>query len=365
MHADESNAQVRRSHGFERPYSGEQVATWVLFPLVIVQFFVLLMPQLRNEGDLFVALPIFFGVVAALACVGVYKTCSIDACDPNLLLNEHEASSHAARDEEQGCEDEDHYRHCYKCQRDVHKKSLHCMFCHKCVYQFDHHCKWLNTCVGHANYPYFLLTVFSITAMTSLSLALTVRSVVLSTDEANMNGVLLLNTYVPLDAQSVQTACGISLVVLVPLVIMVWQLAIFHSMLLVKGITTYEYIVGNSKRKQEKKKAKRLQQQQQEQLARNEKSRMRAIVQASKAQPIGSKNGAEEVNMSAVQHSSVQQSFDLLKGESEETMKPSDKDAEVDTQDIELVPVISAPEPNKNEPAEEGAVTHVNAAHLE
>jgi len=192
----EHEEPTRRKNGFQTPYSGEQIATWVLFPLVLLQYFLFLLPLIQYDKTSALVVSISFGVAALAAMIGVYQTCALDACDPSLLQQEGEEFSTPQEESKYVCgcigrrnEDElnafdpatstmANRKHCYKCQCDTNKKSCHCMFCHKCVLHFDHHCKWLNTCVGKANYHYFLLSVAGITALTTISLTLTITGFV-------------------------------------------------------------------------------------------------------------------------------------------------------------------------------------------
>lgn len=141
--------------------------------------------------------------------------------------------------------------------------SKHCRTCGKCVQNFDHHCKWLNTCVGKKNYRYFLILMGAVAVMTTLSLALCAYLVAmcfldknviedrsklwvldceplclyimvtnlicycscisLVDDAFSLNGIL--------NYWAVVSLLIVSMAVLLPLVLLLYQLIGFHAML--------------------------------------------------------------------------------------------------------------------------------------
>lgn len=56
-------------------------------------------------------------------------------------------------------------KYCNTCQIFRPPRSSHCSYCDNCVEEFDHHCPWMSNCVGRRNYRYFVIFVWSLTAL--------------------------------------------------------------------------------------------------------------------------------------------------------------------------------------------------------
>jgi palmitoyltransferase ZDHHC1/11 len=144
MEKVDSNGKVRRTNGWEKPYNEEQMASWLLFVLVLLHFYLFIQPLLWDNSSRIV-IPIIYGVLTIIAGHSVYKTCSINTCDPNLITNPDDNDKGFQAIDGDGDGDnvnKGKEKHCFKCNVDVDKTSLHCQFCNKCILKYDHHCKW-------------------------------------------------------------------------------------------------------------------------------------------------------------------------------------------------------------------------------
>jgi hypothetical protein len=280
----------RRHNGFQYPWHYFQIMTWALYPIILVQFYAFLMPLLltvynmdENLYGLFVFLVLVFSIFGFLAALAVYLTCTIDPADVAITNSEEDAVSHGAcydttmrwlamvdpNMHKGGNPSENNHNgpsiYCYTCQCSVHTSSKHCRYCDKCVTRFDHHCKWLNTCVGSRNYKYFLLIVLAVTMMTSESLAISISLLVTITmDRETLRDQTSLGVTVGRDIGYPAALGGliVCIVLLLPLVVMLFQLGGFHIMLLVKDMTTYDFIISEQTRLRAKDAAARLERQQ-------------------------------------------------------------------------------------------------------
>ena len=176
-----------RTNGFERPFNPMQIGTWILLPVLLMQFVLFATPVL----PLAASIPCTIVVVAcgAASAIFAYRCCAVDPVDERLRRHlsrqrqthrvdqtKDDDHGNGAADDDNDCqsgerrersngEEESTVKFCWVCSIDVHESSMHCKFCNKCVKRFDHHCHWLNTCVGEANYDYFFGAVGSTLAM--------------------------------------------------------------------------------------------------------------------------------------------------------------------------------------------------------
>ena len=137
-----------RENGFDYPLHPLQCLTWALFPVVLLDFYWLLLPLLPGEATRW-AVGTVYTAAAATTFFCAWITAAVDPRDPSVAAAAPPATNRLAR----CCEPlalwpppvgEDTCR-CYLCQVHVFASSKHCRFCDKCVLRFDHHCKWLNT----------------------------------------------------------------------------------------------------------------------------------------------------------------------------------------------------------------------------
>ena len=244
--------QKRRINGLQRPWHEFQIATWVLFPIILVHYYAFLMHLLWRPVAVVIVLTIAFSLFAIACAISAYITLAIDPVDDALLCVDVEANSLESRSTAGTV-------HCYLCEKDVDHSSKHCRFCDKCIVRFDHHCKWLNTCIGQKNYPYFLAIIVSVLLLTSESLGISIallveafaypRSILGRIEHSDF---LQERIGSALSLDALQGLLIASVVVLFGLVAMIVQLGSFHVMLLWRGITTYDFIVLEQKRLREK-----------------------------------------------------------------------------------------------------------------
>lgn len=247
-----SSDRGRRVNGIERPWHRYQIATWFLFPIVVVHYYAFLEHLLWDPLAVEVVLTILFSLFAIACVIFAYCTVMIDPVDDAVLCTEAlPTSTRESRSKDN--------IHCYLCEKDVHISSKHCRFCDKCVIGFDHHCKWLNTCIGKKNYPYFLGIVTFVGLLTSESLFISIALMVESfaypggmMHRLQQNDHLVTRIGSDLKIHALQGLLVASVAVLLGLVVMILQLATFHMLLLYRGITTYDFIVSEQKRLRDK-----------------------------------------------------------------------------------------------------------------
>jgi hypothetical protein len=250
--------QTRRHNGFEAPYDGLQLVTWAMYPLILSHYYSFLYFLLWNLLSKIV-LTVTFSLSALLLLVSVYLTCTTDPAD-DVLCHGREPNIEAE------------HIYCYFCELNVHTSSKHCRFCDKCIVHFDHHCQWLNTCIGGKNYAYFIATVTFALVLTAHNAALSVALLVNafaypSSMEARVVDQNEIARYLGsrLSIEAIQALTVVSAALFLALIAMIIQLAAFHIMLNVRGLTTYEYIVQTQKRardREQKKLQKRVEQEQ-------------------------------------------------------------------------------------------------------
>lgn len=247
-----------RKHGFEKPYNAMQVGTWVLLPLLVLQFLLFVAPTLPLAAS--IPLSCVLCLCGFASGYFGYTCCVTDPIDNRLCQHleqrrlKQKNGSHGGSISSHGSHGvEPDTKFCWVCETRVGVLSMHCKFCNKCVGHFDHHCQWLNTCVGQANYPYFFKAVVSTCLFVSVHTLVTWTVVLL---------YFLGDTYD--DAMNYYLYSGLlSKTVLVVILmtfgfislassLLVGQLWYFHVNLRKEGITTYAYIVRDNAQRRDK-----------------------------------------------------------------------------------------------------------------
>lgn len=232
----------RRRHGFDPPLYKLQIVTWIIFPLLLVDYYCILMFFLWDMPVANAILTAIYTISSLAAAIFVYITCIIDPADDALFTSHADLPADSI--------------YCYLCECRVQNSSKHCRYCDKCVLKFDHHCKWLNTCIGQKNYRYFLGILLSVSIMTTLSLGLSIGFLIESIAYPTTFSKKFQNfddhRESAVDLLVARVVLGVAIALLLPLVLMVLQLALFHVFLIYKGLTTYDFIVQEQKRVREK-----------------------------------------------------------------------------------------------------------------
>lgn len=243
-----------RKNGFQRPWHPLQIVTWAIYPVLLTHYFAFLVPLLWDHIAVKIVVIFFFSISAIAAGFAAYITCVTDPADDSLYCNPNNRDSNSET-VKVPIDSLQTSSYCYICDTRVHISSKHCGSCKKCVLKFDHHCKWLNTCVGQRNYRYFLSVVGTIAALTTTSLTLSIAYLIeayafVDNFQARINKASIDMNYV-LDLEGTRAVIISSIIILLPLVVMVYQLGCFHVTLVYRGQTTYEYIVQETRRQKQ------------------------------------------------------------------------------------------------------------------
>lgn len=124
-------------------------------------------------------------------------------------------------------------KYCTTCQIYRVPRCSHCAMSDNCVEKFDHYCPWVGTCIGRRNYRFFLMFVFSGTALCLLVCATSLsRLVEISGDNDDEFDTALRRE-------------PIAIVLVIYTFGAIWfvgGLSAFHTYLVLTNQTTYEHI---------------------------------------------------------------------------------------------------------------------------
>ena len=240
-----------RTNGLQKPSNGMQLTTWVLVPVLIVQFCLFLTPTLPRPIS--IPLTILFLSMGAASQYYGYITTKTDSID-TLLYQHLNGRPHPRAAKEQrgpGEKNESKTKYCWVCQTDVYESSMHCKYCDKCVSTFDHHCMYLNNCVGDANYATFYKTVWFV----FLFIASHVAAIIIYLSlyfGGNQKTRELSDNLFGVNMPIIIVGFNIGFLVLTGFTgIFVIQLLWLHITLRRQQITTYEFIIRDGKEKRE------------------------------------------------------------------------------------------------------------------
>ncbi|XP_047635277.1 uncharacterized protein LOC125126183 isoform X2 [Phacochoerus africanus] len=243
---------VSRVNGWSKPLHKFQVVCWVVFfALTFTNFgiFIPLLPPYWRYTAYGVTGSIFlFHLVVHIVAVSI-NPAEKSVRQKNYLepmpVFDRSKHAHVIQD-----------LYCLLCEINVDSKTKHCSACNKCVSGFDHHCKWLNNCVGRKNYRYFFSSVVSALAgllcmfaiLSYLFVQFLVDPMQLRTDPhfagLSRDTWLLFLPFLPVRAKApVLLLIGLLVLVLVIVgLVLLGHLFFFHLYLMMKKLSTYEYI---------------------------------------------------------------------------------------------------------------------------
>jgi palmitoyltransferase len=255
IHSDQNYPNNMRYNGFDSPLNGLQILTWFLFPFFLVGHGAMpVVAMWSSEPSSLIPNAILSGLIFLGAAYGVFNggmACATDPIDDHLMA--HLAAG--AKGRTQGAPDKSF---CWVCQVHVAKPSKHCRFCCKCIKGFDHHCAWLNTCIGEANYGYFFRCVTGVLFFTAVELSAFVLVLVRWFVEGSDGEVqrTVASIYGSSSSSKYTFVCFLVLftIVLLVTVSMITQLFLFHVMLYKNNMSTFDYVVADSRKQQAREK---------------------------------------------------------------------------------------------------------------
>ncbi|CAD8092526.1 unnamed protein product [Paramecium sonneborni] len=142
---------------------------------------------------------------------------------------------------------------CDICYAYVQEHSKHCRNCDICCQGFDHHCKWINNCVGNLNYRMFILMISSTMVLFIYTMFIYIYIIILY--QTNYDTLVIdndLQTFHFTNENDLNIKYLLSIIMLGDsslIVILLLQLLIFHIYLIIKGQTTYDFLIQNSFKK--------------------------------------------------------------------------------------------------------------------
>ncbi|OWZ21016.1 hypothetical protein PHMEG_0004510 [Phytophthora megakarya] len=215
----------QRHNGFERPYSRDQVISWLGHSLSALCFVigavgVYVCVEEKHIGTTITTVTLVavaVHVVNAVILVTSWKSC--ETIDPAVPVEDSLPNGWCG----------------VQLSGPRWDKTRYCALCRKAVPGLDHHCTWLQTCIGRNNYAQF----FTVACTGTLQFVLQVLYAAL--------GLLWLHDH-PLDDTGsfgyVVEGCLITcLVISVPCMFMYFVLVGFHLWLMVLGYGTYEWML--------------------------------------------------------------------------------------------------------------------------
>ncbi|XP_054543893.1 probable palmitoyltransferase ZDHHC11B [Talpa occidentalis] len=248
-----------RVNGWSRPIHPLQLVHWAAFLFVGAVTFGTFLPLLPGGWKV-------FGYSAAgglflLHLVSYLAAVSLDPADPSVRVGKDYAQPMPFFNRAGHPHVIDN-QYCLLCEVAVSPKAKHCSACNKCIAGFDHHCKWLNNCVGSRNYWSFFISVASAFACL-LGLALVILYTIIQylvdpsplRTDAHYAGVdssmwLLFPQLLPTKMTGmVLLTISVSMLLLDCVgLLLLGHLFFFHLFLMVKRMSTFEFITRGRER---------------------------------------------------------------------------------------------------------------------
>lgn len=156
------------------------------------------------------------------------------------------------------------WRFCKICQRNIGKKTKHCRRDNRCCLEFDHHCLWINNCIGRKNYFWFVSMVFFALLFCGTKFILTIAGLSISFKDQEFlrssfeNVMICLYYFIAALAGQLypffnRTALlGTTIIqLLLDFVFFSFLAELFflHVFLLIKGKSTYEFIMEKRRKR--------------------------------------------------------------------------------------------------------------------
>lgn len=237
-------SSVQRHNGFERPFSRDQVISWIGHALSALCFFIGAAGIFLCTGDGGVEEEHTSTTVTTLTLV----TIALHVLNSMILVTAWRSCE--TIDPAESVEDSLPNGWCgVRLTGPRWEKTRYCALCRKPVPGLDHHCTWLQTCIGKNNYAQF----FTVACTGTMQFVLQVAYAVLG---------LMWLLYHPLDDAGgfgyvVEGSLIVCLVISVPCMFMYFVLVGFHVWLMILGYGTYEWMLRRRKDQRAKLEAKK------------------------------------------------------------------------------------------------------------
>nr|XP_056713839.1 palmitoyltransferase ZDHHC11-like [Euleptes europaea] len=249
-----------RVNGWSLPLHSFQVVTLGLYAYLAIIGFGIYIPLLPH-GWKYVAYTVI-GLLFMYHLINHLVAVTIDPADQNVLAKKNYNKPMPIFDRSK-CKHVIQNQRCYLCEVEVGPKVKHCSTCNKCIADFDHHCNWLNNCVGSKNYWFFFNAVAS-AVLGLFLLMLVVLYVVIqyfvnpaelrtSPQFESVGGNDTWLVFLPVAPAETTAVAIMSIAVLTLLLglasfLLLGHLLLFHLYLLVKKLSTYEYMTRHRPR---------------------------------------------------------------------------------------------------------------------